>query len=375
MKVIAWYLPQFHETKENDEWWGKGFTDWVNVKQAKQFTPKQYQPRIPLNDNYYDLSDPSVMAWQVQIAKEHGVYGFCIHHYWFDGKMLLQKPLENYLQHTEIDFPFCISWANEHWTTQWNGSNKILMPQRYGAEDEWKEHFYYLLPFFKDKRYIKKDGKPLFVFYRADIVDCAKEMMECWQKLAKDNGLPGLCVSYAVRNEGDEWQQPEAKKMFDYRIDYLPGVVMWSIRKKSWYSFLLPIQRFMAQHFSNLTKIDFQGISPFKLREYNYEDVWKQIHELQPIHDHHIPGAFVDWDNTPRKKERGSFFTGVSPEVFYKMFKKQVLHARNDYKQDMIFIFAWNEWAEGGYLEPDEKRKFGFLEAIHRALEETGELE
>ena len=375
MKVIAWYLPQFHETKENDEWWGKGFTDWVNVKQAKQFTPKQYQPRIPLNDNYYDLSDPSVMAWQAQIAKEHGVYGFCIHHYWFDGKMLLQKPLENYLQHTEIDFPFCISWANEHWTTQWNGSNKILMPQRYGAEDEWKEHFYYLLPFFKDKRYIKKDGKPLFVFYRADIVDCAKEMMECWQKLATDNGLPGLCVSYAVRNEGDEWQQPEAKKMFDYRIDYLPGVVMSSIRKKSWYSFLLPIQRFMAQHFSNLTKIDFLGISPFKLREYNYEDVWKQIHELQPIHDHHIPGAFVDWDNTPRKKERGSFFTGVSPEVFYKMFKKQVLHARNDYKQDMIFIFAWNEWAEGGYLEPDEKRKLGFLEAIHRALEETGELE
>ena len=157
MKIIAVYLPQFHEIPENNEWWGKGFTEWTTMKKAKPLYEGHYQPRIPLNENYYNLLDPQVMEWQCKIAKEHGIYGFCFYHYWFDGHLLLEKPVEKYLQDEKCDLPFCICWANEHWTKAWEGKhNQVLIPRRYGGEKEWKEHFEYLLPFLKDPRYIRK---------------------------------------------------------------------------------------------------------------------------------------------------------------------------------------------------------------------------
>ena len=154
MKIIAFYLPQFHNIPENDEWWGNGFTEWTNVKKAKPIFEGHQQPKVPLNNNYYNLLDDNVKVWQADLAKKYGVYGFCYYHYWFNGKMLLEKPMEQMLENKEVDIPFCISWANEPWTKAWVGDEKkMLIAQEYGQEEEWKEHFMYLLPFFKDERY------------------------------------------------------------------------------------------------------------------------------------------------------------------------------------------------------------------------------
>ena len=164
MKIIALYLPQFHEIPENNEWWGKGFTEWTNVKTAKPSFKGQYQPRIPLNNNYYNLTDVRAQEWQAKLAKEYGIYGFCYYHYWFEGKMLLEKPAEIMLKNLSVDMPFCFCWANHTWLRAWaDKSNRTLIKQTYGTEEDWINHFNYLLPFFKDERYIKEDGKPIMV--------------------------------------------------------------------------------------------------------------------------------------------------------------------------------------------------------------------
>ncbi|RRQ78488.1 glycoside hydrolase family 99-like domain-containing protein, partial [Enterococcus faecium] len=197
MRVIAFYLPQFHEIPENNEWWGEGFTEWTNVKTARPLYSGHYQPREPINDNYYDLLNDDVKEWQVSIAKKNGIYGFCFYHYWFDGKMLLEKPVEQFLKNKNLDINFCLSWANEPWTKAWVSKNdSILIEQNYGNEENWEKHFDYLLPFFKDSRYICNDGKPLFVIYRPEQIGCLNEMLDYWQILAKKNGLAGIDFAY-----------------------------------------------------------------------------------------------------------------------------------------------------------------------------------
>lgn len=184
MKIIAFYLPQFHEIPENNEWWGEGFTEWVNVKKAKPLFEGHNQPRVPLDDKYYDLLDDEVKIWQAKIAKENGIYGFCYYHYWFNGRKVLERPMEQMLRNNEVDIPFCVCWANEPWTKAWIGRNEIILPQFYGEKKEWKEHFDYLLPFFQDKRYIKENGKPLMVIYRAEVITNLNEMLDYWSELA-----------------------------------------------------------------------------------------------------------------------------------------------------------------------------------------------
>ena len=196
MRIIAFYLPQFHDIPENDEWWGKGFTEWVNVKKAKPLFEGHAQPRVPLNNNYYNLLDDNIKIWQSEIAQKHGIYGFCYYHYWFNGKLLLEEPMEQMLKNKEITIPFCICWANEQWTKAWVGENKVLIAQKYGDKNEWAEHFYYLLPFLKDERYIYEKGKPLVVIYRPNIIPCLNEMLDYWVELAKKNGLNGITFAY-----------------------------------------------------------------------------------------------------------------------------------------------------------------------------------
>lgn len=375
MKIIAWYLPQFHEIQENNEWWGEGFTDWVNVKKGKNYDSKQYQPRIPLNKNYYDLLNDDVKKWQVSLAKKYGIYGFGIHHYWFGGKLLLEKPMEQYLANKELNLPFCINWANEHWTTSWAGGTKVLIKQDYGTERDWIEHFNYLLPFFKDDRYIKEDDSPLIIIYIPHLIDCLEEMLECWKKLAVQNGFSGLKVAYVNKGQKNAELSLKKQKLFDYCIDYHPAVVFSDLEnsgKRGLYGILRTIWRATGKKFLTALHKELPAI-PDKLRKDDYDLVWNTILNRVPEGDKNIPGAIVDWDNTARKGIHGSYFSNVTPEKFYKYLKEMITRTKNVYHQDKLFIFSWNEWAEGGYLEPDEKNGYKMLEAVKRALDETGE--
>ncbi|MCU9533611.1 glycoside hydrolase family 99-like domain-containing protein [Streptococcus sp. CSL10205-OR2] len=374
MKTIAFYLPQFHAIPENDEWWGEGFTEWTNMKSAEPLFDGHYQPRIPLNHNYYNLLDDKTMEWQVKLAQESGLYGFCFYHYWFDGHMLLEKPMENMLKNDNINFPYTICWANEPWTNAWkaDGNTKTLIAQRYGDKAEWKDHFDYLLQFFKDKNYILVDGKPLLVLYRPEIVERLNEMLDYWQELAVEAGFPGMCfayqqVSYYLLDDKDE-------SRFRYRIEYQPGYARYDAQKNAGgiKSKLLTVKtgiRGMASKVDkalgtniagNLTK---QGLS-FE----DYDELCQAIINRHGDDEKSVAGMFVDWDNTPRRGNKGRVCIGSTPDKFKKYMTKQIENVKNTYHNDMIFIFAWNEWAEGGYLEPDERYQYGYLDALKESL-------
>lgn len=373
MKIIAYYLPQFHRIKENDEMWGEGFTEWVNVKKAKPMFEGHNQPRIPMNNNYYNLLDSNTMKWQISLAKQYGIYGFCIYHYWFNGKLLLEKPVEQYLQDKKLDLPFCICWANENWTNAWvSEHNTVLIEQHYGDKKEWKTHFEYLLPFFHDDRYIRVNGQPLFILYRPELIPDLNKMLDYWQELALQSGLGRLSIGYQKTDKAELNKKDDSR--FDYNIEYQPAFAEkwmekkwhWMLRRIKQNTCLMLDKMFKTSRFSSIR------IEP-KLEKRDYIKYWNTIVNHFPDSHKCIPGAFVDWDNTPRKGIRGSVFQGVTPELFYGYMKKQIFHAREVYHKDMLFIFAWNEWGEGGYLEPDTKYNMRMLEGIRRALMENGE--
>lgn len=377
MKIVSLYLPQFHTIPENDEWWGKGFTEWVNVKKAKPLFEGHCQPREPLNNNYYDLSNVEIMRWQSHIAKEHGLYGFCFYHYWFGGKLLLEKPVENFLK-SDIDFNYCISWANEHWTNQWVSDRwDVFIEQRYGDKKEWEEHFNYLLDYFKDSRYIKLDGKPMFVVYKPELIEKRREMLDTWNKLAKKEGFPGMCFVFQ-RAESIMNDKKIDMSMFDYCAVYQPGLAVSQYNKERQHFLgLRRLKRSFFKFFENHFKFDSrsvvltpQGVGP---KKYNYDEVWNLVINSEDIFPKMIPSGFIDWDSTPRRERRGFVMAGASPEKFKKYLKQLINKARDKYETDLLFLFAWNEWAEGGYLEPDKLNGYGYLNAVKEALDETNE--
>lgn len=368
MKTIAFYLPQFHTIPENDEWWGEGFTEWTNVRKAVSLYENHYQPRVPLNKNYYNLLEIDTIKWQIEIARKYGVYGFCFYHYWFNGKMLLEKPVDNYLEHKELNFPFCLCWANENWTNSWAGrAPKILIGQEEGTEKNWEEHFEYFFPFFQDERYIKEGGKPLLVIYKPDLFPHINEMLHFWNELAKEKGLPGLIFAAQLMPENIE------QSCFDMHIEYQPTNVYIEMTKTN--NFMIKaLKKKLKELIGAVFRIDVEGRKLHKLSRYSYDEIWEKILNINVKNSKQVPGAFVDWDNTPRKKERGYVIEGATPEKFKKYFSLQIKNAKENYKKDYIFLFAWNEWAEGGYLEPDERFQYGYLEALKDALIENGEM-
>ena len=373
MKIITFYLPQFHEIPENNEWWGKGFTEWVNVKKAQPLYEGHEQPRVPLNENYYNLLDPNVQVWQAKIAKEYGVYGFCYYHYWFNGKLLLEKPMENMLKNRDIDIPFCVCWANEPWTRAWVGETKVLIPQLYGEKREWKEHFDYLLPFFKDSRYICDDGKPLVVIYRPEVIECLNEMLDYWNELAIQEGFEGL--TYAYQNIDFDLKADKDDSRFKYNIEFQPLYARHDMFKNN-HKYIKALRRKVAAFVEKNFGFDLMryGVGFFnKSNQISYDEAWNKILTRKPETEKNVPGAFVAWDNTPRKGERGEIFVGDTPEKFEKYLTQQIIRAKNIYSKDMIFMYAWNEWAEGGYLEPDTRSGYKNLEAIKNALKSTNE--
>nr|WP_173707219.1 glycoside hydrolase family 99-like domain-containing protein [Clostridium beijerinckii] len=350
-KIIAFYLPQFHAIPENDKWWGKGFTEWTNTKKSKPLYEGHYQPREPLGDRYYSLLDQSTQQWQAELAEEYGIYGFCYYHYWFNKKMLIERPMENMLKNKKIKLPFCISWANEPWTRNWDGRNKeVLMPQFYGDQKEWKEHFDYLLPFFKDERYILKDNKPVFLLYRTNSITNCEKMVEYWNALAKENGFEGMYIVETLTGH----QKESAISNSNALAEMEP---MHTIRHG------LPLfkqgMRFLTKKLNKRFNI-FDKIS--------YQLIWKSIYKKKRnAAKKTFLGAFIDWDNSARWGRRAMIVEGAKPDAFSKYFNKQYTIAKQ-LDSDFIFFNAWNEWGEGTYLEPDKKFEYQYLEEIRKVV-------
>ncbi len=364
MKVIAYYLPQFYENEKNNAWWGKGFTEWTNTSKAQPLYNNHYQPRIPYQNRYYDLSDVNTMRWQAQLAKEYGVYGFSIYHYWFgDGERMLDIPEKYLLTHQEIDIPFCLCWANESWSRRWDGSEKeILLQQNYGDESYWKHHFDYLLPYFQDKRYIRDKNSPMLIIYRPELIQNLKEMMEYWNQLSKESLGEELCF---VFQHNHFWNYHFQDFPFRYGIETQPGLVL--DRRMG----LISRLRIIMTNPFGITYIWKSLFGKTGFRVCSYDVLWKILLQKNKLWDNAIPCAFTDWDNTPRVGNRGISVYGSTPEKFEKYLSVLISKAKNEYKTDYIFCNAWNEWGEGAYLEPDERYGYGYLEAVKSAVNDN----
>lgn len=374
IKPIAIYFPQLHSIPENDDWWGEGFTDWVNVKSAEPQYKDHDQPREPLNKTYYDQSQLDVIRDQIRLAKEYGIFGFCHYHYWFDGKKLLETPTEAVLKNKELDFPFCLSWANETWSRRWDGQDReILIKQEHPVDKErWKLHFDYLLQFWKDDRAIKVDGKPVFCIYNPNKIPEVSEMLGYWRKLAIDNGLKGL---FFVHQKAHEYDEIECLKEFDAEFLFEPNEAANSSQfHEGEHSLLKGFGRHIYSKFLNKNlkhRLKEVKVKYFpRLSRRDYDKVWEIAISKRSSHvDVTFPGAFPDWDNTPRYKKNAIVYKGASPERFKYWFKMLVeTMPSRKLPENFIFINAWNEWAEGAYLEPDSSNEYGYLEAIKKVV-------
>ena len=366
-KVIAYYLPQYHPCKENDEWWGKGFTERTNVGKAKPVFKGQDQPRVPTELGYYDLRMPQVREQQAQMAREAGVTGFMYWHYWFgNGRTLLEDIFDEVLASGKPDFPFCLGWANHPWYSKtWNkdGSttNKLLMPQEYpGLEDE-KMHFAFLLKAFNDKRYIKIGGKPFFLVY--DPMSMPQSYIDHLKEWAKDAGFPGIYLVGNISKTTDHKADIIAKG-FDavvfQRLNYMNPNSMLSHMGK--------LGRFINYHIWKPLTHFLSGKPTFA---YNYEKIWPQfIGEKDKAIDE-IPQLFPQWDHTPRSGRNGVIYYNSTPELFYKHVRAAMDAIRNKPVDNQVLILkSWNEWGEGNYMEPDLTHGRGYINALRKALDE-----
>lgn len=376
VQTIAFYLPQFHTIPENDKAHGMGFTEWTNTKKAIPLFEGHYQPKTPLNENYYCLLDEGVMASQAKLAKEYGIYGFCYYHYWFkDGKKLLEKPIEMMLKDRSIDIPFCLCWANENWSRRWDGgNNEIIVEQDYGNLDDLKNHIDYLCEFFKDDRYITIDNQPLLLIYKPELIPNLKCVVKTIRSEVRKHGFSGvkLAVQYP------KYYSEDARlRLFDYYIQFQPVTVYdreIESKRSWWYKQIRKTMtvlglRKIGKRIHDVRK---QSDEYNTLRIRNYDDDWETILNWNVKDKRLMAGAFTDWDNTARNKN-GTVYKGGSPEKFEKYMTRLVRKVKNEYKSNFIFINAWNEWAEGAYLEPDEKYGYSYLEALKNALNAESE--
>ncbi len=344
-KIVALYLPQYHCIPDNDIWWGKGFTEWTNVKKAKPLFEKHNQPRVPLDNNYYDLTNSDVMYEQASLAAKFGIGGFCFYHYWFEGRKLLEKPVEAFREDRRIDFPYCLCWANHTWLNSWGPprlQDEILVKQGYGNEKEWKQHFDYLLDFFLDKNYIRIDNKPIFLLYVAQDIPRVEKMISMWNFWATESGLEG--IYFVQMHTGFKYDG--RTDLYNAKVDFEP-TRSWNINKTRVYP--------KENDLETLQLIDYDLI---------YEGILARQYSPK---DHCFYGAFTGWDNTPRQGRWGLMAYGATPDKFQnyllELLKKSFL-AENE----IVLINAWNEWAEGAYLEPDEQNGYGYLQAVKNAL-------
>lgn len=352
IKTIAFYLPQFHRIPENDKWWGTGFTEWTNVKKSKPLFKGHYQPRVPLANNYYDLSEISILRHQSEIAQKYYIDGFCYYHYWFNGKKLLEKPIEAMLNDKSITMPFCFSWANEPWTRTWDGLNKeILIDQNYGNQVDWEAHINYLIPFFKDERYIHINNHPVLLIYRTASFSEFDSMIELWNKILKGNSIKSLYIIETL----NIFQTEPSCKLSSAVIEFEPSLTIGH----GYSLFDRAVRKVKRDLKKGLTISD-------------YDFIWKKILGRKKNYPNKKSYfcAFPGWDNSPRRGSKGLVIVNFSPEkfgyYFGKLLKKSSLN-----NNEFLFINAWNEWAEGAYIEPDEKYGMDFLESIKNSVKKS----
>lgn len=355
-RVLAFYLPQFHPIPENDEWWGKGFTEWTNVGKAKPLFPGHYQPHVPADLGYYDLRVPETREAQAQMAREYGIEGFVYWHYWFgNGKRLLERPFNEVLSSGKPDFPFALAWANETWKGFWfgaDGSRNTLIEQTYPGETDYIEHFNTVLPAFKDRRYITCEGKPVFFVYKPKQHPDMKRFIGLWRELAQKNGLEGI---YFVGIGQNEYNEEKAKgyynEMMDFGFDAVNIINSYSAPIKSFKD------RFLHRIIYDVMKLD--------LRKYCYEQFECPLDNLENV----FPSILPNWDHTPRTGKSGVILHGSTPEKFRQCLHEKVALIENKpYDKRFLLIKSWNEWAEGNYLEPDLKYGKEYLEAIGKEI-------
>ena len=362
-EIIAFYLPQYHPFKENDEWWGKGFTEWTNVGKAKPLFKGHNQPRVPTELGYYDLRLSIVREQQAQMAREAGVTAFCYWHYWFgNGKRLIPEVFQEVLESGNPDFPFCLGWANHSWFAKnWNAdgttTQKLLMEQTYpGIEDE-KMHFKFLLKAFKDNRYVKIDGKPLLYIFAP--LDLPREYVENFRQWTKDVGFPDL---YLVANIRDERKPKEEFLAMGYdAVTYQrlgePSIPGSSLSAK--------LKRFVYK-WSKKIKGTILHRPPFMT---DYREIYHNLVNEGDYAEDVIPALLPQWDHTPRSGWNGTLIAHAEPKYFY-MHCKEALAAVRQKKNPILFLKSWNEWGEGNMMEPDMTYGRGFIEALRKAINE-----
>jgi len=356
-RVIAFYLPQFYPTPENDEWWRKGFTEWTNVGNAKPLFKGHYQPRVPADLGYYDLRLPEVREAQADLAKEAGIEGFCYWHYWFAGRRLLDRVFREVVESGKPDFPFCLCWANHSWYAKtWNPDipDKLLIEQTYPGKQDYIDHFYAMLPAFKDKRYITINGRPLFAVYAPLDIPDVELFISTWNNLAVENGLQKF---YFV---GFTFRMSAINSILKNGFD---AVVIDYIRET--YNFRTSaVKDFYERALRKILKIP-------RIRTYkNYiETVLMNYVPQKDIH----PCILPNFDHSPRSAHRGTILINSTPELWGNFCREVFsLTQKRIHEENLVFIKAWNEWGEGNYLEPDLKYGKQYLENLKKEIAYAG---
>ncbi len=355
-RFIAFYLPQFHPIPENDEWWGKGFTEWTNVAKARRLFPGHKEPHIPADLGFYDLRLPEVREAQAQLAKEAGIEGFCYWHYWFgNGKRLLERPFTEVVASGKPDFPFCLAWANHSWKKKlWDpdapGKDIMLMEQLYPGDDDYINHFNTLLPAFKDKRYIRVNGKLLFIIYDPVGSPDIPHIMKLWRNMAAKNGLGDF---YFVATDADSrCKERNLKLGFD---------AIYNADKTN-----------IHHHCSIFTKVILMlGRKMGIPTVFKYKNAIKYMINDDCKSQTTIPCIVPNWDHSPRSGRNATILRGAHPKYFKELVQMSLTTVKNKpAEEQLIFIQSWNEWGEGNYMEPDLEFGKGNLDALKSAIEE-----
>ncbi len=351
-RVIAFYLPQYHPIPENDASWGKGFTEWTNAAKAKPLYRGHYQPHVPSDLGFYDLRVAETRAAQAEMARACGVEAFCYYHYWFGGKRLLERPFEEVLAAGRPAFPFCLCWANATWTGIWHGNPKrILVEQTYPGEEDYRAHFACLVRAFRDPRYLRVEGKPLFMIYKPRDLPDARGAAALLRRLAGEAGLPGLYLVGVSHRDG--WTPTDDG--FDATVvQNLPALT----RQVPWRYPLLRARAMLGGH---------------RLTIYDYENLVDSFVPDKTREPAYLPCLIPSWDNTPRSGMNGLVMQGSTPELFRRSVRQALANvAGKAAEHRLVFLKSWNEWAEGNHMEPDLRDGHGYMDVLHQELQANG---